>query len=77
LTGIGALRLVLLAGVSARTWREWQGQETRHNGHIPRDHWVRPEEAAAILEYCRDTDIAAVSPETLLRIIYLILFTPF
>jgi hypothetical protein len=55
LTGIAALKLVLFAGTSRRTWREWQGrqgQETRHNGHIPRDHWVTPEEAAAILGYC-------------------------
>jgi transposase InsO family protein len=87
LTGIGVRRLVLLAGVSGRTWREWQGrqgQETRHNGHIPRDHWVTPEEAAAILEYCQermelgyrvlcwqmvDLDIAAVSPGTVYNVL--------
>jgi transposase InsO family protein len=87
LTGIAVLRLVLFAGASGRTWREWQsrqGQETRHNGHIPRDHWVTPLEAAAILEYCRDRmemgyrvlcwqmvdlDIAAVSPGTVYNIL--------
>jgi hypothetical protein len=38
LTGIALLTLVVFAGVSKRTWREWQersGQEARHNGQSP------------------------------------------
>jgi transposase InsO family protein len=86
-TGIGTLTLAGFAGVSERTWREWkerQGQETRHNGHIPRNHWVTPEEAAAILAYCQDRmeagyrvlcwqmvdlNIAAVSPGTVYNVL--------
>jgi transposase InsO family protein len=85
-TGIGVLTLVGYAGVSQRTWQEWQdrsGQETRHNGHIPREHWVTPEEEAAIIAYCRDrmgqgyrvlcwemvdANIAAVSPATVYNV---------
>jgi transposase InsO family protein len=87
LTGISVLRLVLFAGASGRAWREWQGrqgQEARHNGRIPRDHRVTPEEAASILEYCRermeagcrvlcrqmaDAGIAAVSPGTVYNVL--------
>jgi transposase InsO family protein len=87
LTGIGELALAGFAGVSGRTWREWQdrqGQESRHNGHIPRDHWVTPEEETAILDYCKDrmeagyrvlcwqmvdADIAAVSPATVYNVL--------
>lgn len=83
LTGIGVLRLALFTGMRARTWWEWQsrgGQETRHKGPIPQDHWVTPEETAAILKYresrmergywvlCRqmvDADRGAVSPATM------------
>ncbi|GHU56678.1 hypothetical protein FACS189442_5400 [Spirochaetia bacterium] len=57
LTGIAILTLVFFAGVSKRTWREWQersDQETRHNGQIPRDHWLTPEETQAILEFCSE-----------------------
>jgi transposase InsO family protein len=86
-SGIAAPVLAGFAGVSGRTWREWQGrqgQETRHNGHIPRDHWVTPEEAAAILAYCQgrmeagyrvlcwqmvDANIAAVSPATVYNVL--------
>ena len=86
-TGIAAPILAGFAGVSGRTWREWQGrqgQETRHNGHIPRDHWVTPEEAAAIPAYCQgrmeagyrvlcwqmvDANIAAVSPATVYNVL--------
>ena len=55
LTGIAVLTLAVYAGVSRRTYREWQSrneEENRHNGHIPRDHWTTPEEEAAIIGYC-------------------------
>jgi hypothetical protein len=86
-TGIAARTLAGFAEVSGRTWGEWQGRrgrETRHNGHIPRDHRVTPEEAGAIIGYCRDRmeegyrvlcwqmvdlDIAAVSPGTVYNVL--------
>jgi len=55
LTGIAVLTLALYAGVSRRTFREWQTRkdvENKHNGHIPRQHWTMPEEEAAIIAYC-------------------------
>jgi transposase InsO family protein len=55
LTGIAILALAVFAGVSRRTYREWQSRrdkENRHNGHIPRLHWTTPEEEAAIIAYC-------------------------
>ena len=82
LTGIALLTLAVFAGVSKRTFREWQercGIETKHNGHIPREHWTTPSEYKAIIEYCEnrmehgyrylcwlmvDANIAFVSPAT-------------
>ena len=82
MTGIALLTLAVFAGVSKRTFREWQERretETKHNGHIPRDHWTTPEEYKSIINYCEDrmelgyrtlcwqmidANIAAVSPAT-------------
>jgi len=82
ITGIALLTLAVFAGVNRRTFREWQERreiETKHNGHIPREHWTTPEELKAIIEYCGarmelgyrtlcwqmvDADVAAVSPAT-------------
>lgn len=87
LTGIALLTLVLYAGVPARTWREWQGRreaETKHNGHIPREHWLTPEETESIAAYCLenldkgyrvlcwemvDKGIAAVSPSSVYKVL--------
>ena len=87
LTGIAILTLVLFAGVPKRTWREWQersGQATRHNGQIPRDHWLTPEETRAILVFCGerinigyrplcyemlDAGVAAVSPASVYNVL--------
>jgi hypothetical protein len=82
LTDLSVYELSGYAGVPRRTWDDWQeraGQETRHNGSIPREHWLTPAEEAAIAGYCRermefgyrllcwqmvDKNIAAVSPAT-------------
>jgi transposase InsO family protein len=87
LTGITVLTLAVFAGVGRRTWREWQErreQETRHNGHIPRDHWTAPDEQAAVIAYCKDrmelgcrvlcwkmadSNIAAASPGTVYNVL--------
>jgi hypothetical protein len=55
LTGIAVLTLAVYAGVSRRTYAEWQNRkemENQHNGHIPREHWTTPDEEAAIIDYC-------------------------
>jgi transposase InsO family protein len=82
LTGIALLTLAVYAGVSKRTFREWQERretETKHNGHIPREHWLTPDEYKAIISFCEnrmengyrylcwlmiDANIAYVSPAT-------------
>ena len=58
LKGLTELPLEVLlehAGISMRTWREWQtrrGVETRHNNNIPRNYYLTPEEILAIVAYC-------------------------
>jgi transposase-like protein len=87
LTGLSVYGLAGYAGVPRRTWEEWQeraGQETRHNGQVPREHWLTPAEEAAIVGYCRermefgyrvlcwqmvDADIVAVSPATVYNVL--------
>lgn len=74
-------------GLSPRKFNRWKdryGKANEHNGLIPRDHWVTPDERAAIIQYAVnyplegyrrltfmmiDNDIAAVSPATTYRIL--------
>lgn len=74
-------------GLSPRKFSRWKdryGKANEHNGLIPRDHWVTPEEKAAIVRYAQeyplegyrrltfmmiDNDIAAVSPATTYRVL--------
>jgi transposase InsO family protein len=65
-------------------WTERYGKANEHNAHIPRDHWLLPEEKQAILDFhhehplegCRrltfmmlDADLVAVSPTTVYRVL--------
>lgn len=65
-------------------WITRQGQPNRHNGLMPKAHWILPLERAVILDYCKDkmdegyrrltymmldADIAAVSPSSTYRIL--------
>jgi len=79
--------LITMIGISASRYYEWekrQGIANQHNGKIPKQHWILPEERAAILGYCRprleeghrrlsymmlDENIAAVSPSTTYRVL--------
>jgi transposase InsO family protein len=36
------------------TWKERQGQANRHNGKIPKGHWLRPEERQAIVDFAQE-----------------------
>jgi transposase InsO family protein len=56
-TGIGITVLAGWAGVPRSTWQEWQGrkgEETKHNGNLPKYHWLTPQERGAIIGYCRE-----------------------
>ena len=65
-------------------WRERYGKATEHHALVPRDHWIEPEERAAIVRFAQahplegyraltfmmlDADIAAVSPATTYRVL--------
>lgn len=65
-------------------WDERYGCVNRHNGKIPRDHWLEPWEREAILSYhashpldgyrrlsfmMTDADVVAVSPATVYRVL--------
>ena len=54
-TGIPLQALLEYAGISERTWREWQerrGIETKHNNNIPKNYHLTPEEVAVIVAFC-------------------------
>ena len=47
--------LLRYAGISQRTWREWQERkdiETKHNNNVPKQYYLTPEEIRAIVMYC-------------------------
>lgn len=49
-------KLIGMTGISKGKFYEWKkriGKENRHNGKIPKKHWLTPEERAAILNYAR------------------------
>jgi hypothetical protein len=53
-TGIGIIVLAGWAGVPRSTWQGGQGEKTKHNGNLPKYHWLTPVEQEAILAYCRE-----------------------
>lgn len=78
------LEHVALAPTQFYRWVERYGRANTHNGQIPRDHWLTPEERAAILAYhdthapegyrrmtfmMLDAEVVAVSPATVYRVL--------
>lgn len=56
-TGIAVKLLASFAGVSKSTWQEWKkrtGEPTKHNGNLPKYHWLTPAEQTAIISYCKE-----------------------
>ncbi|MCL2436364.1 MAG: integrase core domain-containing protein, partial [Lentimicrobiaceae bacterium] len=48
------------AGISRRTWWEWEtrkGVETKHNNNIPKNHHLTPQEIRAIVKYCTENPL--------------------
>jgi len=73
-----------LAPTQLYRWTGRYGSVNRHNGQIPRDHWLLPEERQAIVAYYHqyapegyrrisfmmlDADVVAVSPSTVYRVL--------
>ena len=65
-------------------WKKRYGKANEHNGKVPRDHWLEPQERQAIVDYhdrfplegyrrltfmMLDADIAAVSPSSSYRVL--------
>lgn len=87
LTELAAGRLLGWIGLSPRKFQRWRhryGKVNEHNALIPRDHWITPQERAAIIDFARqyplegyrrltfmmlDGDVAAVSPSSTYRIL--------
>ena len=81
------MQLLFWLGLSPRKFHRWKdryGKTNEHNAMIPRDHWLEPEEWAAIIQFARryplegyrrltfmmlDNDVAAVSPATTYRVL--------
>jgi len=54
-TGLSVATLLRYAGISQRTWREWQerrDEETKHNNNVPKNYYLTPDEIRAIVLYC-------------------------
>lgn len=82
-----AKRFVTWLGIGRGKFYDWKkryGKVNEHNGKIPRDHWVEPEEREAIVNFhdqnplngyrrltfmMLDDDVAAVSPSTVYRVL--------
>jgi transposase InsO family protein len=48
------------AGISKRTWQEWETRkdvETKHNNNIPKSNQLTPQEISAIIKYCRENPL--------------------
>lgn len=79
--------LVQRLGIPRSRWYDWiwrTGLPNRHNGRIPKAHWIFPWERQRIVEYCRDkvligyrrltymmldANVVAVSPATTYRVL--------
>lgn len=86
-TGIPAKQIVAWLGVQAGKFYDWKnryGKVNEHNGWIPRDHWLTPDEKQAILDFhdrhplegyrrltfmMLDADVVAVSPASVYRVL--------
>jgi putative transposase len=79
--------LIRMLGITRSRFYEWhkrKGIENRHNGKLPKSHWILPYERKAIIDYYHnhleegyrrltymmlDADIVAVSPSTTYRVL--------
>ena len=87
MSALSVRKLIGLLGIQPSRFYDWirrEGIVNRHNGRIPREHWIVDEERNAIIDYCRDKvllgyrrltymmideDIAYVCPATTYRVL--------
>ncbi len=85
---IPAKRIIRWMGLSEGKFYEWRdryGKVNEHNGWIPRDHWLTPDERQRIVEFhlehplegyrrltymMLDADVVAASPATVYRVLH-------
>jgi len=78
------LRWIGLAPSTYHTWTQRYGKANEHNGAVPRDHWLTPDERKAIVDFHQqyplegyrrlcfmmiDRNIAACAPATVYRVL--------
>lgn len=86
-SGIPAKQIVAWLGIQAGKFYDWKqryGKVNEHNGWIPRDHWLTPDEKQAILAFHHqhplegyrrltfmmlDADVVAASPASVYRVL--------
>jgi putative transposase len=86
-TGIAAKQIVAWLGIHPGKFYDWKqryGKVNEHNGWIPRDHWLTPDEKQAILAFHHqhplegyrrltfmmlDADVVAASPASVYRVL--------
>jgi len=59
-TGLPLEKLLKHAGISTRTWWEWETRrdvQTKHNNNIPKNYHLTPEEIKAIVRYCTENPL--------------------
>jgi len=87
LSALSVKDLIERLGIPRSRWYDWirrGGIPNRHNGKIPKAHWIFPWERQRIVEYCRDkvligyrrltymmldANVVAVSPATTYRVL--------
>ena len=86
-TGIAVVCFLAWIGIAASKWHHWKGREGKaneHNGGVPRDHGLEPEEKQASVAFhdrypregyrrrtflMLDQDVAACSPASVYRVL--------
>jgi transposase InsO family protein len=58
--GLPLETLLGYAGISKRTWQEWETRknvQTKHNNNIPKSYQLTPQEIRAIMKYCTESPL--------------------
>lgn len=53
-SNLGIIKMLKIIGISNSKYYEWKkraGLENQHNGKIPKEHWLTPEEIKAIIDF--------------------------
>ncbi len=57
MSALSVRKLIGFLGIQPSRFYDWirrEGMVNRHNGRIPREHWIVDEERNAIIDYCQD-----------------------